>query len=339
MFPGQGRQDAVPPAVLGLRRRPDARVGLRARYTNLVTPAGWPSYSTGPKITPSEHFMLYASRRGRGPRPADPRMALVSARLSECWPWMRMGKHEQRGLTLFGRLHSLRLWRLQGRPCRRCSRTSKHAPEYLTPPRPVSRRRRTSRLETWARSRRTMPPGDAGLRVEGEGQAGRPASRGPPTGLGLGATPEAHARPGAVFASARSTADWGWIRMWWCDRATIIGKAMSIICGTDFSAPSRRGRAATGAGLGRTIEARPSSTCSRGDSLPDATRRMREQRVEGLEVLATCLRSATGATVECDVVRGIVDDWSWRGSWVANGPRRRACWWSRRSASTPRRAG
>lgn len=86
---------------------------------------------------------------------------------------------------------------------------------------------------------------------------------------------------------------------------------MSIICGTDFSAPAAeaaRAAAALAQAWGEPLKLVHVIDLFEGDSLPpDATRRLQEQRVEDLELLAASLRSATGATVECDVVRGIVD--------------------------------
>ena len=61
-----------------------------------MTPEGWPTYSTGPRITPSEHFTMFASLREVEDRDLPTaRMRAGFARMSECWPWMRMGKHEQ----------------------------------------------------------------------------------------------------------------------------------------------------------------------------------------------------------------------------------------------------
>lgn len=86
---------------------------------------------------------------------------------------------------------------------------------------------------------------------------------------------------------------------------------MSIVCGTDFSAPAAeaaRSAAALAKAWGETLKLVHVIDLFEGDSLPpDATRRMQEQREQDLEVLAVSLRSATGATVECEVPRGIVD--------------------------------
>jgi hypothetical protein len=48
-------------------------------YTNPVTPEGWPTYSTGPKITPSEHFVMFASLRRSGGSRVCPRRACALA--------------------------------------------------------------------------------------------------------------------------------------------------------------------------------------------------------------------------------------------------------------------
>jgi len=86
---------------------------------------------------------------------------------------------------------------------------------------------------------------------------------------------------------------------------------MSILCGTDFSAPAAeaaRAAAALAKAWGEALKLVHVIDLFEGDSLPpDAAQRLQEQRVQDLEVLALSLRSATGATIECDVVRGIAD--------------------------------
>jgi hypothetical protein len=72
-----------------------------------VTPEGWPTYSTGPVVTASEHFTMYASYAETADRSRPTaRMRAGFSRLSQCWPWMRMGRHPLRDATLFGRMHS-----------------------------------------------------------------------------------------------------------------------------------------------------------------------------------------------------------------------------------------
>jgi hypothetical protein len=154
-------------------------------YTNPVSPVGWPNYSTGPKITPSEHFMMYASLSEVENRDLPTaRMRAGFSRMSECWPWMRMGKHEHRNLTLFGRLHSHK-----GLPGtaevlpKVLAYIEKHAPEYLTLPQGWEPRRSNARLETWGAFSQDVPPETPGY--EWQAKQKRPAGfGGPPTGLG-----------------------------------------------------------------------------------------------------------------------------------------------------------
>ena len=152
-------------------------------YTNPVTPEGWPSYSTGPRITPSEHFVLYASRQELEDRSLPTvRMRSGFSRLSECWPWMRMGKHEQRGLTLFGRMHSHKGLPGTGDiPPKVLAYIEKHAPEYLTLPEQwVSANKR---VETWGAFAMDVQPETPGY--EWAAKSARPEGyTGPPTGLG-----------------------------------------------------------------------------------------------------------------------------------------------------------
>lgn len=86
---------------------------------------------------------------------------------------------------------------------------------------------------------------------------------------------------------------------------------MSIVCGTDFSAPgaeAARAAAALAKAWGETLKLVHVIDLFAADSLPpDAARRLQEQRVQDLELLAISLRSASGARIECDVVRGVVD--------------------------------
>ncbi len=152
-------------------------------YSNPVTPEGWPSYSTGPRITPSEHFQIYASRHEIEDRSLPfAKMRAGFSRMSECWPWMRMGKHEQRGLTLFGRMHSHKgLDSHSDVAPKVLAYLEKHAPDYLTLP--DGWPKANSRLETWGAFAMDVPPETPGY--EWKAKARRPAGfAGPPTGLG-----------------------------------------------------------------------------------------------------------------------------------------------------------
>jgi nucleotide-binding universal stress UspA family protein len=87
--------------------------------------------------------------------------------------------------------------------------------------------------------------------------------------------------------------------------------AMTILCGTDFSAPAAeaaRAAAALARAWGEPLKLVHVIDLFEGDSLPpEAARALQEQRAQDLEVLAVSLRSASGATIACEVVRGIVD--------------------------------
>lgn len=151
-------------------------------YTNPVTAEGWPSYSTGPRITPSEHFMMYASLDEVENRDLPTaRMRAGFARMSECWPWMRMGRSELRGSTLFGRMHSHKgLNGYDEVPPKVLAYIEKHAPEYLTLPDHWNSTNK--RIETWGAFAMDVPPETAGY--DWKAKSNRPNDKGPPTGLG-----------------------------------------------------------------------------------------------------------------------------------------------------------
>lgn len=152
-------------------------------YTNPVTPEGWPNYSTGARITPSEHFVMYASLRELEDRDLPSvRMRAGFSRLSECWPWMRMGKHAQHDLTLFGRMHSHKGLAGPGDiPPKVLAYIEKHAPDYLTLP--PGWQSANKRVETWGAFAMDVPPETPGY--DWQARALRPPGfAGPPTGLG-----------------------------------------------------------------------------------------------------------------------------------------------------------
>ncbi|MDH5254874.1 MAG: DUF1838 domain-containing protein, partial [Gammaproteobacteria bacterium] len=106
-------------------------------YTNPVTPEAWPEASTGPRISPSEHFtfcMSLAEMRDRSV-PSSRFMAGFS-RLGQWWPWMRMGRHElAESGVVFGRMFSHKGLKGPGDiPPKVLAYIEKHAPEYLTVP-------------------------------------------------------------------------------------------------------------------------------------------------------------------------------------------------------------
>lgn len=155
-------------------------------YANPVTPEGWPSYSTGHKVTPSEHFTMSCSRRALEDRSLPTvRMIAGFTRLSECWPFMRMGRAKDpavRELTLFGRQFSHKGLKGFGDvPPKVLAYIEKHAPEYLTLPRdwPIT----NERLETWKAFVMDVPPETPGYPWKWAGKE-RPVAVPPPTGLG-----------------------------------------------------------------------------------------------------------------------------------------------------------
>jgi hypothetical protein len=155
-------------------------------YANPVTPEGWPSYSTGPTVTPSEHFVFNVSLDALADRSLPTvRMHAGFTRLSESWPFMRMGvakQKEVRELVLFGRMHSHKGLKGYGDvPPKVLAYIEKHAPEYLTLP--AGWPDTNARLETWKAFAMDVPPETPGYPWKWAGQE-RPVELVPPTGLG-----------------------------------------------------------------------------------------------------------------------------------------------------------
>lgn len=155
-------------------------------YRNPVTPEGYPGYSTGPIVTPSEHFTLSVSHRQLVDRDQPTcRMIAGFSRLSECWPFMRMGKAKDpavRELTLFGRQFSHKgLKGYDDVPPKVLAYIEKNAPGFLELPKdwPI----RNDRLETWKAFVMDVPPETPGYPWAWEGKQ-RPVSLPPPTGSG-----------------------------------------------------------------------------------------------------------------------------------------------------------
>jgi len=105
-------------------------------YTNPVTRDKWPKACTGDRISPSEHFNFYMSLEQMMDRSAPScRYTAGFSRLSQWWPWMRMGEHEYRDEVLFGRMFSHKGLDGYGDvPPKVLSYIEKHAPEYLEVP-------------------------------------------------------------------------------------------------------------------------------------------------------------------------------------------------------------
>ncbi|MGI9341962.1 MAG: DUF1838 family protein [Gammaproteobacteria bacterium] len=105
-------------------------------YTNPVTKDKWPRACTGERISPSEHFNFYMSLAQMMDRSAPAcRYTAGFSRISQWWPWMRMGEHEYRDEVLFGRMFSHKgLADFGDVPPKVLAYIEKNAPEYLEVP-------------------------------------------------------------------------------------------------------------------------------------------------------------------------------------------------------------
>jgi len=105
-------------------------------YTNPVNPKNWPKASTGVRISPSEHFTFSMSLDEMMDRSAPScRYNAGFSRVSQWWPWMRMGKSELKDEVLFGRMFSHKgLKNYDDIPPKVLAYIEKNAPEYLQPP-------------------------------------------------------------------------------------------------------------------------------------------------------------------------------------------------------------
>jgi hypothetical protein len=153
------------------------------QYRNPVSPEGWPRASTGATITPSEHF-TFTAEKALLEDPDAPNVPFTAGftRLSEAWPFMRMGGTPMSDMVLFGRMFSHKGLRgLDEVQPKLRAYVERHAPEYLTLPAdwPVG----NARLDTWSAYAMDVPPETPGHPWAWAGKA-RPASAPPPTGLG-----------------------------------------------------------------------------------------------------------------------------------------------------------
>ncbi len=105
-------------------------------YENPVTPQAWPKASTGPRISPSEHFTFSMSLDQMQDRSeASVRYHAGFSRVSQWWPWMRMGGSGLENEVLFGRMFSHQgLPDCGDIPPKVLAYIEKHCPEYLEPP-------------------------------------------------------------------------------------------------------------------------------------------------------------------------------------------------------------
>ena len=127
-------------------------------YTNPVTPEGWPRSSTGPRISPSEHFTFSLSKQELEDRDLPTtRFVAGFSRISQFWPFMEMGGTPYANGSLFGRMFSHK--GLKGteevRP-KILAYLEKSAPDMLTLP--EGWEPRNDRVETWKAYAIDVPP-------------------------------------------------------------------------------------------------------------------------------------------------------------------------------------
>ncbi|MDX2223903.1 MAG: DUF1838 family protein [Rhodospirillaceae bacterium] len=151
-------------------------------YTNPVTPEGWPTYSTGPRISPSEHFTINFSRRDlENPDLPAVRHTSGFARLSQPWPFMKMGGPQFKDAVVFGRMFSHKgLKGFDEVPRKVLDYVEKHAPRYLELP-PGWDTIRSDRLDTWMAFAQDVPPENKNYPWQKRDLSPEVA---PPTGLG-----------------------------------------------------------------------------------------------------------------------------------------------------------
>ncbi|MDX2224342.1 MAG: DUF1838 family protein [Rhodospirillaceae bacterium] len=128
-------------------------------YTNPVAPEGWPSYSTGPRISPSEHFTFDISKRDLEDRSLPTvRFTAGFSRLSQPWPFMKMGGERFKDAVVFGRMFSHKGYAGTAEvPPKVLAYIEKNAPRYLELP-PEWPVRRNPRLDTWMAFAQDVPP-------------------------------------------------------------------------------------------------------------------------------------------------------------------------------------
>lgn len=127
-------------------------------YTNPVTPEGWPRSSTGPRISPSEHFTFNVSKQQLEDRDLPTvRFHAGFSRISQFWPFMEMGGTPYADGSLFGRMFSHKgLGGYDDVPPKVLAYIEKKAPEFLELPDHWNLD--NSRVETWKAYAIDVPP-------------------------------------------------------------------------------------------------------------------------------------------------------------------------------------
>ncbi len=127
-------------------------------YTNPVTPEGWPRSSTGPRISPSEHFTFNCSKQELEDRDLPTvRMTAGFSRISQFWPFMEMGGTPYADGSLFGRCFSHKgLKGYDEIPPKVLAYIEKNAPDFLEIP--EGWEPNNARVETWKAYALDVPP-------------------------------------------------------------------------------------------------------------------------------------------------------------------------------------
>ncbi len=128
-------------------------------YTNPVSPEGWPKSSTGARISPSEHFTMQVKRAELEDRDLPTcRMTAGFSRVSQWWPFMKMGETKFAEGVMFGRMFSHKGLKDYGEiPPKVLAYIEKHAPEYLDMP-DISWDPKNDRVDTWKTYAKDIPP-------------------------------------------------------------------------------------------------------------------------------------------------------------------------------------
>ncbi|MEZ5501080.1 MAG: DUF1838 family protein [Steroidobacteraceae bacterium] len=151
-------------------------------YSNPVTVEGWPRSSTGPRVSPSEHFTFAVSRQALEDRDLPTVRSIAGfSRISQFWPFMEMGGTKFANGALFGRMFSHKGLNGFGdvQP-KVLAYVEKHAPEMLEIPAGWEPQR--DRLETWKAYAADVPP-------ENPDYDWQPSSFRVPTGRGARSKP------------------------------------------------------------------------------------------------------------------------------------------------------
>jgi hypothetical protein len=128
-------------------------------YANPVSPGGWPKSSTGPLISPSEHFTMQVNKNELYVRSIPTsRMTAGFSRVSQWWPFMKMGGTKFANGVMFGRMFSHKGLKDVGEiPPKVLAYIEKNAPEYLEMP-DIPWEPQNTRIDTWKTYAKDIPP-------------------------------------------------------------------------------------------------------------------------------------------------------------------------------------